>query len=99
MGVYTCVVARVHLMEKSLLSTTPDSISIPTIIAVITFFAAPLIGYYSAQASTASAISEVKTDVLVVSTKQEVQNEDATARLDRIEKKVDKITTLVGGGK
>lgn len=63
------------------------TLSIPTMIAIATFVLAPIIGYYSAQASVADTIAQVNTKVEV----QTQAQSDEDARLDRIENKVDKL--------
>lgn len=60
-------------------------LSVATVMAGVSFVAAPLVAYYSSQMATAQAIAEVNTKTEVVETR--VDHVDT--QLDRLENKVD----------
>lgn len=57
------------------------TLSLATTLAVVSFVAAPVVGYFSSQIATAQAIADVNTKVEVVQAK----NIDTDKRLENIE--------------
>lgn len=83
---------RSHILGKGKRIMEKTPIHISTAIALLSLILAPIIGFYTAQASTAAALADVNTKVEVV----QARNQDIDARLDRIENKMDKLLIFSG---